>query len=131
TRDNATQTSPEETPEELSAKCERLFAHPVMINWSIGSRLHIRADTASSAKISEMQPLVQAVLLELSGHEEGKRLVEAATEGLRAQAAWLHWAGNTGIAQDALALARQMHRLPPSQNPVLARLIQASLRASN
>jgi hypothetical protein len=67
------------------------------------------------------------MLRELEQWPDHTVLLDALAMGLRAQAAWLHYAGETESAQQALALAGQMRQLPLPQNPLLARMLAVGI----
>jgi hypothetical protein len=75
-----------------------------------------------------MQEVAAIMLRELSQRAEYVQLLAALSAALRAQAVWLHIAGNVESAQRASLLARTMAQLPPTQNPLLLRLLEAGLR---
>jgi hypothetical protein len=121
--------SPLPPVEELDNAAIELLAHPALDGWSFNNRLlYSLGATGSSLAHLPMQELAAIMLRELSQRAEYVQLLAALSGALRAQAVWLHIAGNVESAQRAHLLARSMAQLPPSQNPLLLRLLEAGLR---
>jgi hypothetical protein len=107
------------------------LAHPALDGWSFNNRLLLHSLGAVGSSLAQL-PLheVAAVMLrELSQRAEYVQLLDALSSALRVQAVWLHIAGNIESAQRAYLLARTMTQLPPTQNPLLLRLLEAGLRS--
>lgn len=124
--------SPLPSVDEIDKAAEELLAHPALVGWTFNNRLLLHSLGAAGSSLAQL-PLheVAAVMLrELSQRAEYVQLLEALSAALRAQAVWLHIAGNMESAQRAYLLARTMAQLPPAQNPLLLRLLEASLRAN-
>jgi len=69
------------------------------------------------------------MLHELAQWPDHATLLDALATGLRAQAAWLYYAGDLESAHQAHVLAEQMTHLPLAQNPLLTRMLAAGIRA--
>jgi hypothetical protein len=123
--------SPLPPAEELDKAAVELLAHPALDGWSFNNRLLLHSLGAVGSSLAQL-PLheVAAVMLrELSQRAEYVQLLDALSSALRVQAVWLHIAGNIESAQRAYLLARTMTQLPPTQNPLLLRLLEAGLRS--
>jgi hypothetical protein len=122
--------SPLPPAEELDKAAEELLAHPALDGWSFNNRLLLHSLGAVGSSLATLpMPEVAAIMLrELSQRAEYVQLLAALSGALRAQAVWLHIAGNHESAQRAYLLARTMAQLPPTQNPLLLRLLEAGLR---
>jgi hypothetical protein len=122
--------SPLPPADELDRAAVELLAHPALAGWSFNNRLllHSLGAAASSPAQLPMQEMAAVMLVELSQRAETVQLLAALSAALRAQAVWLHIAGNLESAQRAHLLARTMAQLPPTQNPLLLRLLEASMR---
>jgi hypothetical protein len=115
--------------DELDKAAEHLLAHPAMDGWSFNNRLlHSLGTVGSSLAQLPTHEVAVVMLRELSQREEYIQLLAALGAALRAQAVWLHLAGNVESAQRAHLLARSMAQLPSTQNPLLLRLLGAGLR---
>jgi hypothetical protein len=115
---------------ELDKVAVELLAHPALDGWSFNNRLllHSFGKAGSSFAQLPMQEVAAILLRELTQRDEYLQLLTALSAALRAQAVWLHIAGNVQSAQRAHLLARTMAQLPPAQNPLLLRLLEAGLR---
>jgi hypothetical protein len=123
--------SPLPPADALDKAAEELLAHPALAGWSFNNRLLYSLSAAGSSLAHLPLHEVAAVMLrELSQRTEYVQLLAALSAGLRAQAVWLHVAGNVESAQRAHLLARTLAHLPPTQNPLLLRLLEAGLRPS-
>jgi hypothetical protein len=122
--------SPLPPTDELDKAAMQLLAHPALDGWSFNNRLLLQSLGAVGSSLAQlpMQEVASIMLRELSQRAEYVQLLSALTAALRAQAVWLHIAGNIESAQRAHLLARAMAQLPPSQNPLLLRLLEAGLR---
>jgi hypothetical protein len=125
--------SPLPPTDALDKAAVELLAHPAFDNWSFNNRLLLHSLSASGSALAQL-PLheVAAVMLrELAQRAEYVQLLAALSMALRAQAVWLHCVGNVESAQRAHLLARTMAQLPPTQNPLLLRLLEAGLRPAS
>lgn len=121
--------SPLPPADELDKAAVELLAHPALDGWSFNNRLLYSLSAAGSSLAQLPLHEVAAVMLrELSQRAEYVQLLAALSAALRAQAVWLHIAGNIESAQRAYLLARTMAQLPPTQNPLLLRLLEAGLK---
>jgi hypothetical protein len=117
-------------PEGLETATAALFAHPVMGHWRLPGRAIIQATPAAERPDPTWPPaeIVGALLREIDRWPESAALGPALQRGLQGQAAWLHLAGEEGLAQHAHALAEAMPHLSILQNPVLAQMLAHSLQ---
>ena len=124
--------SPLPPADVLDKAAEQLLAHPAFDGWSFNNRLLLHSLGAVGSSLAQlpMEEVALVMLRELSQRAEYVQLLSALSAALRAQAVWLHIAGNLESAQRAHLLARTMSQLPPSQNPLLLRLLVAGLRPS-
>ncbi len=124
--------SPLPSPTKLDQAAVDLLTHPAMQGWSFNSRVFVRAagPTAAERARLPLHDLTHSILAELERNPERDNLTAALTEGLLAQAAWLHIAGSHTVAQHAHLLARCLPALPIGANPFLARLVETGLRRS-
>jgi hypothetical protein len=122
--------SPLPPADELDKAAMHLLAHPALDGWSFNNRLLLQSLGAAGSSLAQLptQEVAAIMLRELSQRAEYVQLLAALTAALRAQAVWLHIAGNIESAQRAHLLARTMAQLPPSQNPLLLRLLEAGIR---
>jgi hypothetical protein len=116
--------------DQLDKAATELLSHPAMAGWSFNSRSLLHSLGAAGSSLAQLptQEVAAIMLRELSQRAEYVQLLSALSVALRAQAAWLHVAGNVESAQRAHLLARTMSQLPPTQNPLLLRLLEAGLR---
>ena len=116
--------------EELEQVVTELLAHPALDGWSFNNRLLLQSLGAVGSSLAKLpvQEVAAVMLRELAQRPEYTQLLAALTAALRAQAIWLHMAGNVESARRAHLLARTMSQLPPTQNPLLLRLLEAGLR---
>ncbi|MCC6458330.1 MAG: hypothetical protein IT328_25485 [Caldilineaceae bacterium] len=125
--------SEEDTPlpsaDELDKAAAELLAHPAMDGWAFNNRMLLHSLGAAGSSLAQLPaPDIAAIMLrELSQRAEYGQLLAALSAALRAQAIWLHIAGNVESAQRAYLLARTMPQLSPTQNPLLLRLLEAGL----
>jgi hypothetical protein len=107
-----------------------LMAHPAMDEWIVQNRLLARTIQISDSDLAEKDVLELAalILLELDQRPERVPLLQGLAQGLSAQAAWLHIGRHLTAAASALLLAHASLRVPPSHNPLLGRMIAASLK---
>lgn len=85
-------------------------------------------ESASTRPISPSAgAVIRMVLRELAARPETAHINEAILTGLQAQAAWLHLAGDMTAARHAWTLARALPKLDAAENPVLARMVAASI----
>ena len=117
--------------DELDKAAEELLAHPALDGWSFNNRQLLQSLGAAGSSLAElpMAEVASIMLRELTQRTEYVQLLAALSLALRAQAVWLHIAGNVESAKRAHLLARTMAQLPPTQNPLLLRLLEAGLRA--
>ena len=122
--------SPLPPADELDKAAVQLLAHPALDGWSFNNRLLLQSLGAVGSSLAQLptHEVATVILRELSQRSEYIQLLSALSAALRAQAVWLHIAGNLESAQRAHLLARTMSQLPPSQNPLLLRLLEAGLR---
>jgi len=73
--------------------------------------------------------MVELVLKQLDQWKEREQSLSAVEASLRAQAAWLHLAGDETNAHNAHLLATHMHSIPLAGNPLAAALVAASFQA--
>jgi hypothetical protein len=124
----------DETPlpplDELEGVVTELLAHPAMEGWAFNNRLLLHSLGAVGSSLAQLpvQEVATVMLHELAQRPEYVQLLTALTAALRAQAVWLHVAGNVESAQRAHLLARTMSQLPFTHNPLLLRLLEAGLR---
>ncbi len=118
--------------DELAHAADQLLAHPAFDGWSFNNRLLLQSLGAVGSSLAQLpaDEVAAIMLRELSQRDEYVQLLSALRAALRAQAVWLHIAGNVESAQRASLLARTMSQLPPTQNPLLLRLLEAGLRPS-
>jgi hypothetical protein len=116
--------------EELEQVVTELLAHPALDGWSFNNRLLLHSLGAVGSSLAQLpvQEVAAVMLRELAQRPEYTQLLTALTAALRAQAIWLHMAGNVESAQRAHLLARMMSQLPLTHNPLLLRLLEAGLR---
>jgi hypothetical protein len=116
--------------DELDKAAEELLAHPALDGWSFNNRQLLQSLGAAGSSLAQlpMHEVAAVMLRELAQRTEYMQLLAALSAALRAQAVWLHIAGNVESAQRAHLLARTMAQLPPTQNPLLLRLLEAGLR---
>jgi hypothetical protein len=124
--------SPLPSADTLDQSAAELLAHPAMQGWSFHNRTFMQAAGLSTAARSRqpLHELTRGILAELERSPERDNLTAALTEGLLAQAAWLHIAGSRVAAQHAHLLARCLAAVPFAGNPFLARLVETGLRRS-
>ncbi|MCX6045485.1 MAG: hypothetical protein NT075_10255 [Chloroflexi bacterium] len=111
--------------ETLDRYATTLLAHPIMEEWKLQNRSLLQA-TRPNASVAATLPatgVVAMLLHELEKWPENRVLVNALEIGLRAQASWLYYRGESESAEQAHILADQMQHLPLSQNPLLARML--------
>jgi hypothetical protein len=126
--------SEDETPlppaEEIDKAAVELLAHPALDGWSFNNRLLMHTLNAAGSSLSHLplQEVAAIMMRELSQRAEYVQILAALNAALRAQAVWLHIAGNLESARRAYLLACTMEQLPPTENPLLLRLLEASLR---
>jgi hypothetical protein len=126
--------SEDDTPlppiEEIDAAAVELLAHPALDGWSFNNRLLLHTLNAAGSSLSQLplQEIAAVMIRELSQRAEYVQLLAALDAALRAQAVWLHIAGNAESASRAYLLARTMELLPPAENPLLLHLLEAGLR---
>lgn len=108
----------------LSLYTAMLFQHPVMSTWQLRnwSMLPVAAQNQLPT-----QEVVAALLTQMAKAPDSQQLTTALTAGLRAQAGWLYIAKQLELAKQAQILARQMTKLPITENPVLAHLLTNAL----
>lgn len=116
--------------DELDNAAMHLLAHPALDGWSFNNRMLLQSLGAAGSSLAQLptQEIAAMMLRELAQRAEYVQLLDALTAALRAQAVWLHIAGNVESAVRAHLLARTMAQLPPSQNPLLLRLLESGLR---
>lgn len=117
-------------PELLAQYTQQLFAHPALEHWAVQGRAILLAVQRNmppppGLPIAEVVPVL---LRNMAGWPETHTLLLALQRGLRAQAGWLHFAGNTELAGYAHLLASQIEQLPIAQNPVLGHMFALGLR---
>ncbi len=115
---------------DLEALAVELFAHPVMVGWTVASRAIWQA-TPASARPDPSLPvneIVRMLLREVGRWPESAALTAALERSLRGQAAWLYLAGETKLAGHAQTLAMALPHLSIEQNPVLAQMLAKSLQ---
>jgi hypothetical protein len=123
--------SPLPPADELDKAAEALLAHPALDGWSFNNRLLYSLSAAGSSLAQlPLHEVATIMLRELSQRAEYVQLLSALSGALRVQAVWLHIVGNVESAQRAHLLARSMAHLPPTQNPLLLRLLEAGLHPS-
>lgn len=110
--------------ETLDAYAAKLLAHPALEGWQLQNLIKFPVTDGIQLPTDA---LVNIMLRELEQWPDHTVLLDALVMGLRAQAAWLHYAGETESAQQALALAGQMRQLPLPQNPLLARMLAVGI----
>jgi hypothetical protein len=117
---------------DLDRLAADLLAQPAMAGWILQNRFMLQGvgPVAESLAHIPLDDLVHHMLRELEKRPEHVQLTAAVGDALRSQAAWLHLAGNTARAQDALLLARIQPHVRLSANPFVARLVEASLHAA-
>jgi hypothetical protein len=113
----------------LDAYAAALLAHPVMEEWKLQNRSLLRAAQPSAHAGSTLPAteIIATLLHELEKWPENSILLNALELGLRAQAGWLYYRGETESAHQAHTLADQMQQLPLTQNPLLARMLAAGI----
>lgn len=118
--------------DELDKAAVELLAHPALANWSFNNRMLLHSLGAAGSSLANLpsQEVAALMLRELSQRAEYVQLLSALSAALRAQAVWLHVAGNVDSARRAHLLARTMAQLPPTLNPLLLRLLEAGLRST-
>lgn len=118
--------------EEIDKAAVELLAHPALDGWSFSNRLLLHTLNGSNSSLSQLplQEIAAILMHELSQRAEYVQLLAALNAALRAQAVWLHIAGNLESARRAYLLARTMEQLPPTENPLLLRLLEAGLHSS-
>ena len=128
--------SPLPSPEELDHAATEVLAHPAMQGWTLNHRILLPRTAARDSAMTTpddlrtqlpRHELAQMVLTELEQSRERDNLVAALTEGLLAQAAWMHIAGSRTVAQHAWLLGRCMSKFPLPANPLLMRLVEMGL----
>lgn len=119
--------------DELDHAAEELLAHPALDGWSFNNRQLLQSLGAAGSSLAQlpMAEVAAIMLRELTQRAEYTQLLGALNSALRAQAVWLHIAGNVATAERAYLLASTMAQLPPTQNPLLLRLLEAGLRPSS
>lgn len=106
--------------ETLAAYTAKLLAHPAFEGWQLQSLIKFPVTDGIQLPTDA---LVNIMLRELEQWPEHNALLDALALGLRAQAAWLYYAGEMESAQQAFTLAEQMNLLPLPQNPLLTRML--------
>ncbi|OUC06129.1 hypothetical protein RY27_22940 [Litorilinea aerophila] len=120
---------PPADPARLAAEAAALLEHPAMAGWIVQNRALLQAVRfQESDREKGVEALTRLVLQEIEKRGATDTIQSAMAEALRAQAAWLHLAGNQEQAQRAWRLVRPVRTLPPSQNPLLAQMVAASIR---
>jgi hypothetical protein len=115
--------------EDSQTMTSKLFEHPAMGSWvfQVGAGFQTPHPADQFDDELPTEEFLALIMRELEKRAEGGKFSAAMAEGLRAQAAWLYLSGNTDLAAYAQILAAQVTSLPPSRNPVLTYMIQASL----
>lgn len=118
--------------ERLDYCARRLFEHPVMEHWAVQGRalLLVMQRSVRPQPSLPVEEIVNALLRDMGKWPEGNALLLALERGLRAQAGWLHHAGNPELAGYAQLLADQIEAMPVAQNPVLGRMLALGLYLS-
>jgi hypothetical protein len=117
------------TLERAGSDASALFVHPAMEGWVMQSRAVVGA-LQPAARPDPALPkadFIALLLREIAKWPESNSLPAALAQGLRAQAAWLYYAGQAELAACAHRLAESMPRLPLTENPVLAQMLAAGL----
>lgn len=122
--DTPSLNTPSLSTSERTELTERLFRHPVMEHWQLQQWSLL---PAANSDTLPQQELVKALLRQMAQGDEGPQLARAIAAGLRAQATWLHFAGEEELAKQAVRLAAELPQLPATQNTVLARLLENAL----
>lgn len=119
--------------EALHAAAAELLSHPAMAVWLYYNRSIIASLAGIETPDSDDQreALAQAILVQLEQRPESAQLPAAMAAGLRAQSAWFDLSGNPETARLVLEFAKAVPQLPISQNPLLAAVVEAELRARN
>ena len=117
--------------EELAQAVARLLEHPAMAGWFLNQRAIVPGvDPALNGP--EMQApgeVIAHTLRVLEQWPEHPHLLASLEAGLRTQAAWLYLLGSVDLAQSARQLADSAVLRPPTQNPLLAALLERGLQA--
>jgi hypothetical protein len=118
--------------ERLDDCARQLFDHPVMEHWAVQGRalLLVMQRSVRPQPSLPVEEIVNVLLRDIAKWPEGNALLLALERGLRAQAGWLHYAGNPELARYAQVLADQIEQMPVAQNPVLGRMLALGLRLS-
>jgi hypothetical protein len=118
--------------DELDDAATELLAHPAMTGWGLHHRLFLQTFASASNALANLplDELAAYLLRALAQRPESAQLAASWAAGLRAQAAWLHIAGNLESAHRAHLLARSLSALPLNEHPFIARLVANSLRAT-
>jgi len=131
-----TPAADELTADELERVTAELLSHPAMVSWIAQNRglLGITQGGAGKSGAQKIKPEMQAVMVELvlkqlDQWEEREQFLSAVEASLRAQAAWLHLAGDEANAHNAHLLATHMHTIPLARNPLAAALVAAGFQA--
>lgn len=130
--DPPAQSGPLPTWAKLDSAARELLAHPVMRGWVLHQRNFLQnfAPTATALGASSVAELTAYIVRELAPRAESSQITAALADGLVAQAAWLHIAGGVENAQRAALLADATRRLPLTENPFFAHLVERSLHAA-
>lgn len=130
--DPPTQPGPLPTWAELDSAARELFAHPAMNGWMLHQRSFLQnfAPTATALGANSVAELTAYIVRELAPRAESSQIMAALADGLVAQAAWLHIAGSVENAPRAALLADATRRLPLTENPFFAHLVERSLHAA-
>ncbi|MEX1019206.1 MAG: hypothetical protein WDZ49_06075, partial [Litorilinea sp.] len=142
------------TAEQLDHHAAQLLQHPAMAHWRVQNRMlqqllrraraqpPAAAGTGNAGEDAGAEPsgvpaaastaaLIGLVLGELAARPETAEITHAIVTGLQAQAAWLQLAGDTTAANHAHTLAQALPGLGPDENPLLARMIAASIHTDS
>jgi hypothetical protein len=120
-------------PAFLQSNTQAIFAQPVMAHWQVQSNAIIQALPASARPAPELPvaETVAALMRAISQWPESAALPVALARGLRGQALWFYITGQPQLAHQAKALADALPHLSPTENPVLAQMLAASLQRKN
>jgi hypothetical protein len=113
----------------LNEIAAEFLRHPAMGSWFFQEQPMKEAllRTASTSGPVDLPALVQPLINRMFTDQEQSGLIDRLEAALRAQAGWLSIAGNEQTAQNALLLAESLRRVPLTQHPLIALMVEVGL----
>jgi hypothetical protein len=103
--------------------------HPAMGSWFFQEQPMKEAllRTANNSGPVDLSALVQPLIRRMFTDQEQSGLIDRLQAALQAQAGWLSIAGHKQNAQNALLLAESLRRIPLTQHPLIALMVEVGL----